>query len=206
MTGRQQRWFPFGPGVFSIDAAQALIAAAPRDAVALGRHCVGSAFGPHPPGRHRPPLRPEHRPDRAPTPRPSQRSVDSSPPAVQLIDRAHQLYHAWREGIPSCWRPRPRRRRNAAHPARHAPRSERHQHHTAARPTRTLILDTNRAHYAYLRHAVVSPLRLPLPPALTPEPPHLQRHRLRMHHHLRHPTHHAAGRPLGLRTVPRLRR
>ena len=46
MTGaRQPQWFHFGPWVFSIDAAQALIAATPRDTQPLDVTTWARAYG-----------------------------------------------------------------------------------------------------------------------------------------------------------------
>ncbi len=113
MTGRQEQWFHFGPWVFSIDAAQALIAAAPRDTVALPVTAWATAYG----------LTHLDDPDRAavnligPTSDAVDRlyamrtdltkpvllgriRVGAHPPAALLIDGVHRLYRAWREGVP----------------------------------------------------------------------------------------------------------
>jgi len=113
MTGRQQQWSHFGPWVFSIDAAQTLLAAAPRDTVALDVTAWATAYG----------LTHLHDPHRmainliGPTPDSLDRlyamstdltkpvllgqiSVNGHPPAALLIDGVHRLYHAWRERVP----------------------------------------------------------------------------------------------------------
>jgi hypothetical protein len=113
MSDHQPQWFHFGPWVFSIDAAQTLIAAAPRDTVALDVRAWAAAYG----------LANLDDPHRTavnligPTPGAVDRlyalstdltrpvllgriSVNGSPPAALLIDGVHRLYHAWREGVP----------------------------------------------------------------------------------------------------------
>jgi len=45
MSGHQEQWFHFGPWVFFIDAAQTLIAAAPRDTVGLDVRAWATAYG-----------------------------------------------------------------------------------------------------------------------------------------------------------------
>jgi hypothetical protein len=112
MTGRQQ-WFHFGPWVFSIDAAQALIAAAPRDTRSLDVTAWATAYG----------LTRLDDPDHTgvnligPTPDGLDRlyamrtdltkpvlvgrvRVGAIPPAALLIDGVHRLYHAWRKDVP----------------------------------------------------------------------------------------------------------
>jgi hypothetical protein len=113
VTGRQQQWFHFGPWVFDIDAAQALIAAAPRDTLALNVTAWATAYG----------LTRHDDPDHTtvnligPTPDGLDRlyamstdltkpvllgrvRVGAIPPAALLIDGVHRLYHAWRKGVP----------------------------------------------------------------------------------------------------------
>ncbi|GIE91632.1 hypothetical protein [Actinoplanes regularis] len=113
MTGRQEQWFHFGPWVFSIDAAQALIAAAPRDTVSLPVTAWATAYG-------LTQLDDPHR-TAANLIGPTSDAVDRlyamstdltkpvllgricigvHPPAALLIDGVHRLYHAWREGVP----------------------------------------------------------------------------------------------------------
>jgi hypothetical protein len=113
MTDRQQQWFHFGPWVFDIDAALALIAAAPRDTQALDVTAWATAYG----------LTRLDDPDHTtvnligPTPDGLDRlyamstdltnpvllglvRVGDKPPAGLLIDGVHRLYHAWRTGVP----------------------------------------------------------------------------------------------------------
>ena len=45
MTDGQQQWFHFGPWVFSIDAAQPLLTAAPRDTHELDVATWATAYG-----------------------------------------------------------------------------------------------------------------------------------------------------------------
>lgn len=113
MTGRQQQWFHFGPWVFSIDAAHALITATPRDTVALDVAAWATAYGlTHLDDAHRSAVNLI-----SPTPdavdrlyamstdlgKPvllGQLSVNGAPPAALLIDGVHRLYRAWRDGVP----------------------------------------------------------------------------------------------------------
>ena len=112
MTGHEQ-WFHFGPWVFSIDAAEKLITAAPRDTLALAVPAWATAYrltrlddphrtavsliGPAPDAFDR---------DYAMTTdltKPvllGQVSVNGGPAAALLIDGTHRLYRAWREHIP----------------------------------------------------------------------------------------------------------
>ena len=113
MTGHQQQWFHFGPWVFSIDAAQALIAAAPRDILALNVTAWATAYG----------LTRLDDPDHTSINLigPASDGLDrlyamstdltnpvflgrvrvgAIPPAALLIDGVHRLYHAWRTGVP----------------------------------------------------------------------------------------------------------
>jgi hypothetical protein len=113
VTGRQEQWFHFGPWVFDIDAAQALIAAAPRDTLALNVAAWATAYG----------LTRIDDPDhtRVNLIGPTSDGVDrlyamstdltkpvllgririgNIPPAALLIDGVHRLYHAWRKGVP----------------------------------------------------------------------------------------------------------
>ncbi|MFI5893823.1 hypothetical protein ACIA5D_27350 [Actinoplanes sp. NPDC051513] len=114
MTGRQQQWFHFGPWVFDIDAAQALIASAPRDALALDVTTWATAYG----------LTRLDDPTRVNLIGPTSDGIDrlyamstdltepvllgrvrvgAIPPAALLIDGVHRLYRAWHEGVP--WLP-----------------------------------------------------------------------------------------------------
>jgi hypothetical protein len=113
MTGRQQQWFHFGPWVFSIDTAQALIAAAPRDtrtldvtawATAYGLtrlddpdHTSVNLIGPAPGGLDR---LYAMRTDLTKPVLIGRVRVGALPPAALLIDGVHRLYHAWRKGVP----------------------------------------------------------------------------------------------------------
>lgn len=113
MTSRPPQWFHFGPWVFDIDAALALIYAAPRDTHALDvtawatgygltrlddpNHTTGNLIGPASDGLDRlfamstdltdPVLLGRIR-------------IGDQPPAGLLIDGVHRLYHAWRKGVP----------------------------------------------------------------------------------------------------------
>ncbi|AEB44281.1 hypothetical protein [Micromonospora maris] len=114
MTGpRQAQWFHFGPWVFSIDAAQALIAAAPRDTQPLDVPTWARAYGlirlddPH--QRAVSLIGPTSTAlDRAhasttdlTTPLiVAQLDISGYPPAPLLIDGTHRLYRAWREHLP----------------------------------------------------------------------------------------------------------
>ncbi|MFF4879583.1 hypothetical protein [Micromonospora sp. NPDC000668] len=114
MTGpRLPQWFHFGPWVFSIDAAQALIAASPRDSRPLDVPAWAAAYG----------LAHLDNPNRwatsliGPTSTALNRtyamttdlsqplivgqlSVSGHPPGPLLIDGTHRLYRAWREHVP----------------------------------------------------------------------------------------------------------
>ena len=113
MTSHQEQWFHFGPWAFSIDAAQALITANPRQTVSLDVKTWATAYG----------LTRLDDPHRmavnliGPTSdsvdrlyamntdltRPvllAQVRVGAQPPAALLIDGVHRLYHAWRTGVP----------------------------------------------------------------------------------------------------------
>jgi hypothetical protein len=113
MSNNQEQWFHFGPWVFSIDAAQELIAAAPRDTVDLDVMTWATAYG----------ITHLDDPRRTavnligPTPDAVDRlyamstdltrpvllgrvRVGASAPAALLIDGVHRLYHGWREGVP----------------------------------------------------------------------------------------------------------
>ncbi|MFI2652773.1 hypothetical protein [Micromonospora fulviviridis] len=112
MTGpRQPQWFHFAPWVFSIDAADALIATTPRDTQPLDVMAWATAYGltrlddprrvnligPTSAGLNR---------DYAMTAdlsRPvivAQLDVTGHPPSPLLIDGIHRLYRAWREHVP----------------------------------------------------------------------------------------------------------
>ncbi|GAA3943220.1 hypothetical protein [Actinoplanes auranticolor] len=113
MTGRQQQWFHFGPWVFSIDAAQTLIAAAPRDTCTLDVTAWATAYGltrlddpghtrvtligPAPGGLDR---LYAMRTDLTKPVLVGRVRVAGIPPAALLIDGMHRLYHAWRKGVP----------------------------------------------------------------------------------------------------------
>ncbi|MFC7279601.1 hypothetical protein ACFQS1_37035 [Paractinoplanes rhizophilus] len=113
MADRQPQWFHFGPWVFDIDAALALIAATPRETQQLDVPAWATAYSLH------------HldNPQRlavsliGPTPDAVDRlyamstdltnpvilglvRVGDGPPAGLLIDGVHRLYHAWRKGTP----------------------------------------------------------------------------------------------------------
>jgi hypothetical protein len=113
MSDHQEQWFHFGPWVFSINAAQALIAATPRDPVALDVTAWATAYG----------ITRYDDPDHTtvnligPAPDSLDRlyamstdltkplllgwvRVGAIPPAALLIDGMHRLYHAWRKGVP----------------------------------------------------------------------------------------------------------
>ena len=76
------RRFHFGPWVFSIDAADALIAATPRRTRDLDVAAWATAYGL------------THIDD------PHRRTVNLIGPARVLIDGTHRLYRAWRERLP----------------------------------------------------------------------------------------------------------
>ncbi|BCY07336.1 hypothetical protein [Actinoplanes sp. L3-i22] len=113
MTDRQPQWFHFGPLVFDIDAALALIAHAPRDTRPLDVTAWATGYG----------LNRLDDPDRTTVNLigPTSDSLDrlyamstdltnpvllglvrigDTPPAGLLIDGVHRLYHAWRKGVP----------------------------------------------------------------------------------------------------------
>jgi hypothetical protein len=113
MSNHQQQWFHFGPWVFSIDAAQALIDAAPRDTHDLDVITWATAYGlTHLDDPHRsavnligpaPGAVDRLYALRTDLTRPvllGRVSVNGSPPAALLIDGVHRLYRAWREGAP----------------------------------------------------------------------------------------------------------
>lgn len=113
MTGpRQPQWFHFGPWVFSIDTAEALIAATPRDTRPLDVATWATAYGlarlddPH--QRTVSLIGPTSTAlDRAyamttDLTKPvivGQVSLNGHPPAPLLIDGTHRLYRAWREHV-----------------------------------------------------------------------------------------------------------
>jgi hypothetical protein len=108
MTGDRDEWFHFGPWVFSINAAQALIAATPRPTVSLDVTEWATAYGlTHLDDPHRTSINLI-----GPTPGSVDRlyamttdlthplllalvSVTDTPPAALLIDGIHRLYRAW---------------------------------------------------------------------------------------------------------------
>lgn len=114
MTARRvPQWFHFGPWVFSIDAAEALIAAAPHEQLDLDVTAWATAYGitrlddPHPAAVTLiGPTRDAVDRDYAMTTdltRPvilGQLSINGIPPAALLIDGVHRLYRAWREAVP----------------------------------------------------------------------------------------------------------
>jgi hypothetical protein len=113
MTGNSGQWFHFAIWAFDIDTAEALIAAAPRDAAALDVALWAPALG----------LDRLDDPDhtRVNLIGPTRNAVDrlyamstdlakpviigrvrigNHPPAPMLLDGVHRLYHAWRKGVP----------------------------------------------------------------------------------------------------------
>lgn len=110
---RPPQWFHFGAWVFSIDAAEALIAGAPRKPQSLDVATWAAAYGlthldnPHP---HRINLigPASNTLDRAyamttDLTKPvivAQLDIAGHPPSPLLIDGTHRLYHAWRHGVP----------------------------------------------------------------------------------------------------------
>ncbi|MBQ1011079.1 hypothetical protein KBX53_08975 [Micromonospora sp. M51] len=112
MTGpRLPQWFHFGPWVFSIDTAQAVIAASPRDTRPLDVPAWAAAYGlahldnlwttsvigPSSTALNRTYAMTT---DVAEPLIVAQISVNEQPPATLLIDGTHRLYRAWREHIP----------------------------------------------------------------------------------------------------------
>lgn len=110
---RPQQWFHFGPWVFSIHAAETLIAAQPRPTRLIDVPAWATAFGltrlddPH----RRTisligPTSDAFDRDYAMTTdlaKPlivAQPTVNGHPPAPLLIDGMHRLYRAWREHVP----------------------------------------------------------------------------------------------------------
>lgn len=111
MTAPRQQWFHFGPWVFSVHDAMAIIAAAPRPTQALDVPTWAQAFGltrlddphtisligPTPDGLDR---------DYAMSTdltQPlivAQLLIDGLEPSALLIDGTHRLYRAWREDVP----------------------------------------------------------------------------------------------------------
>ncbi|WP_327038101.1 hypothetical protein [Micromonospora maris] len=114
MTGpRQAQWFHFGPWVFSIDAAQTLIAATPRDTQPLDVTTWATAYGltrlddPHQRavsliGPTSTALNRTHAmTTELTTPLiVAQLDITGHPHAPLLIDGTHRLYRAWRENVP----------------------------------------------------------------------------------------------------------
>ncbi|KAB1116833.1 hypothetical protein F6X54_10135 [Micromonospora aurantiaca] len=110
---RQPQWFHFGPWVFSINAAQALIAASPRDTRPLNVPAWANAYGlahldnPNPwatslIGPTSTALNRTYAmtTDLAQPLIVAQISVIGAPPGPLLIDGTHRLYRAWREHVP----------------------------------------------------------------------------------------------------------
>ncbi|MBQ0906793.1 hypothetical protein [Micromonospora sp. U21] len=114
MTGpRLPQWFHFGPWMFSIDAAQALITASPRDTRPLDVPAWSAAYGlahlDNPNAWATSVIGPTSTALNrtyamtADLTKPlivAQISVNKQPPATLLIDGTHRLYRAWREHIP----------------------------------------------------------------------------------------------------------
>ncbi len=110
---RPPQWFHFGPWVFSIDAAEALIACAPRDTKHLAVATWATAYGltrlDNPHERTISLIGPASNAfDRdyamsTDLTKPvivAQVDIGGQPPARLLIDGTHRLYRAWREGVP----------------------------------------------------------------------------------------------------------
>ncbi|MET8367651.1 hypothetical protein ABZU53_29410 [Micromonospora sp. NPDC005194] len=110
---RVPQWFHFGPWVFSIDAAQALIAASPRDTRPLDVPAWAAAYGlthldnPNPWATNLigPTSTTLNRTYAMTTDltKPlivAQISVNAAPPGPLLIDGTHRLYRAWHEHKP----------------------------------------------------------------------------------------------------------
>ncbi|MFD6568594.1 hypothetical protein [Micromonospora profundi] len=114
MTGpRLPQWFHFGPWVFSIDAAQALIAASPRATRPLDVPAWAAAYGLTHLDNPNPWLTSLIGPTDTALNRTyamttdltqplivAQISVNQAPPGPLLIDGTHRLYRAWREHVP----------------------------------------------------------------------------------------------------------
>ncbi|MEU5943800.1 hypothetical protein ABZ807_32655 [Micromonospora sp. NPDC047548] len=113
ISSRQPQWFHFGPWVFSIDAAEALITTTPRDTQHLDVPTWAAAYGlTHLDNPHQRavslvgPI--SSTLDRAyamatDLTKPlilCHLSINGHPPAPLLIDGTHRLYRAWREGVP----------------------------------------------------------------------------------------------------------
>ncbi|MEV6815117.1 hypothetical protein [Micromonospora sp. NPDC051296] len=105
------QWFHFGPWVFSIDAAQALIATAPRDTRALDVATWATAYGltrlddPHTVSVIGPASTGLDRAyamttDLATPLIVAQLTITGQSPAPLLIDGVHRLYRARCEGVP----------------------------------------------------------------------------------------------------------
>jgi hypothetical protein len=110
---RHQQWFHFGPWVFAIDAADALITATPRDTRPLDVTAWATTHGlthlDDPNRRTVSLIGPaSHALDRdyattADLTKPvivAQLSINGHPPVPLLIDGTHRLYRAWRERVP----------------------------------------------------------------------------------------------------------
>ncbi|MGN9811470.1 hypothetical protein ACTMSW_19200 [Micromonospora sp. BQ11] len=114
MTGRRPpQWFHFGPWVFSIDAAQALIAASPRNTRPVDVPAWAAAYNlahlDHPNPWATSLIGPTstalNRTSAMTTDltRPlivAHLSVDGAPTGPLLVDGTHRLYRAWREHVP----------------------------------------------------------------------------------------------------------
>ncbi|MFI1995289.1 hypothetical protein [Actinoplanes sp. NPDC020271] len=113
MTGQLEQWFHFGPWVFDISAATALVAAAPRDTHDLDVTAWATAYG----LTHLDDEKPTTASLIGPTPDGLDRlyamstdltnlvllgmvHIGDQQPAAMLIDGVHRLYHAWRTGVP----------------------------------------------------------------------------------------------------------
>ncbi|RKN50475.1 hypothetical protein [Micromonospora endolithica] len=111
--GRLPQWFHFGPYVFDIDAAQALIAATPRDTSTVDVNAWATAYGlihldnPNPYAISL--IGPAHNAlnrtyamttDLAQPLIVAQIDIPDAAPAPLLIDGTHRLYRAWHEHQP----------------------------------------------------------------------------------------------------------
>lgn len=110
---RQPQWFHFGPFVFSIDAAETLIATTPRDTQHLDVTTWATTYGlthlddpnPHAVSLIGPARNALNRAYAMTTDltKPlivGQVSINGHPPTPLLIDGTHRLYRAWREHVP----------------------------------------------------------------------------------------------------------
>ncbi len=113
MTEPTHQWFHFGPWVFSVDAALALIAATPRDTrpldVATWAQAYGlthldnpdsSTIGLIGPARDGLDRAYAMTTDLTKPVIVAQLLISGQPSSPLLIDGTHRLYRAWREGVP----------------------------------------------------------------------------------------------------------